>query len=155
MITRLWSGDPVSYAGTRHRLDDARMRPPPVTRPRIPIWVGGAMTKPRPRRRALRWDGACLYRIAPAEGWEDVTPDDVRRLRADARERPDGGDGFVIVVGGRERSTEAAKLADDRAYVAALAEAGADWFQEYVPPRLPYDEARRRIEAGPLGQRHG
>ena len=113
------------------------------------------MTKPRPRRRALRWDGACLYRIAPAEGWEDVTPDDVHRLRADARERPDGGDGFVIVVGGRERSTEAAKLADDRAYVSALAEAGADWFQEYVPPRLPYDEARRRIEAGPLGQRHG
>ena len=155
VITRLWSGDPVSYAGTRHRLDDARMRPPPVTRPRIPIWVGGAMTKPRPRRRALRWDGACLYRIAPAEGWEDVTPDDVHRLRADARERPDGGDGFVIVVGGRERSTEAAKLADDRAYVSALAEAGADWFQEYVPPRLPYDEARRRIEAGPLGQRHG
>jgi alkanesulfonate monooxygenase SsuD/methylene tetrahydromethanopterin reductase-like flavin-dependent oxidoreductase (luciferase family) len=155
VIDRLWSGESVSYAGERLRLDDARMRPAPVTSPRIPIWVGGALTKPRPRRRALRWDGACLYRIAPAEGWEDVTPDDVRRLRADAQARPDGGREFVIVVGGRERSTAPDGLAEDRAYVAGLAEAGADWFQEYVPPRLSYDEARRRIEAGPLGPPQG
>ncbi len=155
VIARLWSGDSVSYAGERLQLDDARMRPVPVARPRIPIWVGGALTKPRPRHRALRWDGACLYRIAPADGWEDVTPDDVRRLRADAQDRPDGGREFVIVVGGRERSTDPDELADDRAYVAALADAGADWFQEYVPPRLSYDEARRRIEAGPLGPRPG
>ena len=52
-------------------------------------------------------------------------------------------------------ATDPDELADDRAYVAALAEAGADWFQEYVPPRLSYDEARRRIEAGPLGPRPG
>ena len=54
------------------------------------------------------------------------------------------------MVGGRERATEPDKLASDRRYVAELAEAGADWWQEYVPPRLSYDEARRRIEAGPL-----
>jgi probable F420-dependent oxidoreductase len=150
VITRLWSGDTVSFDGDRHRLDQARMRPTPLARPRIPIWVGGALTKPRPRRRALRWDGACLYRIAPEEGWEDVTPDDVRRLRDDATARPDGGRDFVIVVGGRERATDDAGLAADRDHVAALAEAGADWWQEYVPPRLPFDEARRRIEAGPV-----
>lgn len=150
VITRLWSGESVSFEGRRHRLDRAQLRPRPMAGPRIPIWVGGAMTKPRPRRRALRWDGACLYRIPPSDGWEDVTPDDVRRLRADAEERPDGGVGFVIVVGGRERSTEPDRLAADRRYVAELAEAGADWWQEYVPPRLSYDEARRRIEAGPL-----
>jgi hypothetical protein len=108
------------------------------------------MTKPRPRRRALRWDGACLYRIPPSEGWSDVTPDDVRRLRADADQRPGGGDGFVILVGGRERATDPDELAADRRYVAELASAGTDWWQEYVPPRLPYAEARRRIEAGPL-----
>jgi hypothetical protein len=98
----------------------------------------------------LRWDGACLYRIAPEAGWEDVTPDDVRRLRDDAAARPDAGRDFTIIVGGRERAADDERLAADRAYVAALDEAGADWWQEYVPPRLSYDEARRRIEAGPV-----
>lgn len=153
IVTRLWSGETVSFDGEHHHLDNARMRPRPLARPRIPIWVGGALTKPRPRRRALRWDGACLYRIAPEAGWEDVTPDDVRRLRADAEQRPggpDGSGGFSIVVGGRERATDPDKLTADRRYVADLADAGADWWQEYVPPRLTLDEARRRIEAGPL-----
>jgi alkanesulfonate monooxygenase SsuD/methylene tetrahydromethanopterin reductase-like flavin-dependent oxidoreductase (luciferase family) len=133
----------VSLA-TLTRLWDAELRPSSLARPRIPIWVGGALTRPGPRRRALRWDGSCLYRIPTEHGWEDVTPDDVRALRADARA------GFTILVGGRERATEPDGLAADRRYVAAMAEAGADWFQEYVPPRLSYDEARRRIEAGPL-----
>ncbi len=150
VITRLWSGESVSFEGRRLRLEGAQLRPRPLARPRIPIWVGGALTKARPRQRALRWDGACLYRIPPADGWEGVTPDDVRRLRADAEERADGGDGFVILVGGRERAHEPNQVASDRRYVAELAEAGADWWQEYVPPRLSYDEARRRIEAGPL-----
>ena len=150
VITRLWSGEQASYAGRHHVLDDARMRPRPVAQPRIPIWVGGQLTRSRPRARALRWDGACLYRIAPTDGWEDVTPDDVRRLRADADVRPGGGAGFTILVGGRERADDAAGSARDRAYVSALAEAGADWWQEYVPPRLSHDEARRLVEAGPL-----
>ena len=150
VLTRLWSGEPVSYQGQHLRLDGAVLRPRPVAGPRIPIWVGGALTRTGPRRRALRWDGACLYRIPPTKGWEDVTPDDVRRLRADAAARPAGGADFVIMVGGRERANDPDGLAADRRYVAALADAGADWWQEYVPPRLPYDEARRRIVAGPV-----
>ena len=70
-----------------------------------------------------------IHRIAPTDGWEDVTPDDVRRLRADADVRPGGGAGFTILVGGRERADDAAGSARDRAYVSALAEAGADWWQ--------------------------
>jgi hypothetical protein len=121
-----------------------------VAKPRIPIWAGGALTRAGPRRRALRWEGACLYRIPTEEGWADVTPDDVRRLRAEAQARPDGGDNFVIAVGGRERSDD---VEADRRYVAELAAAGADWWHEYVPPRLTYEEALRRIESGPLRRR--
>jgi len=107
----------------------------------VPVWVGGAITKPGPRARALRWEGACLYRVPPPE-WEDLTPDDVAALRADAGPAP-----YVIAVGGRERRKD---LDAERAYVAALAEAGADWWHEYVPPRLDLAEARGRIVAGPL-----
>ncbi len=71
-----------------------------------------------------------------------MTADDVAALRADAGRSP-----FVIIVGGRERRED---LAAERAYVASLADAGADWWQEYVPPRLDLTEARRRIVAGPI-----
>ena len=109
--------------------------------PEVPVWVGGALTKPGPRARALRWDGACLYRVPPP-GWEDVTPDDVAALRADAARAS-----FVIAVGGRGRINN---LTAERRYVASLAEAGADWWHEYLRPRLPIEAVRRRIEGGPI-----
>ncbi len=126
-LVGLWSG--------------TRLQPPPVQVPHIPIWVGGAITKAGPRARALRWDGACLYRVPPPD-WEDLTPDDVARLRADA-----GHPSYVVAVGGRERRDD---LVAERRYVASLADAGADWWHEYVPPRLSWPEARRRIQAGPV-----
>lgn len=134
-IDRLWS------AG----LDGPALRPPPVQRPRIPIWVGGAITRRGPRARALRWDGSCLYRVPPGEGWQDVTPADVEALRADAEAlgKPD----FTIAVGGRQRSDDRAA---DLRYVADVAAAGANWWTEYAVPSLPYEEARRRIAGGPL-----
>ncbi len=147
VIAGLWSGRPVTFQGRHFTVDDAELRPTPIQRPRIPIWVGGAITKRGPRERALRWDGACLYRVPPDQGWDDVTPDDVRRLRHSAEQRPGGNAGFVIAVGGRERAED---ISVERRYVAELAAAGADWWHEYVPPRLTLAEARRRIESGPV-----
>ncbi len=134
-------GDPVIGEGRRADLLEAGLATVRAACPDVPVWVGGAITKPAPRARALRWDGACLYRVPPPE-WEDMTAGDVAALRADA-----GRADFVVVVGGRERGAD---LDADRRYVASLADAGADWWQEYVPPRLDLAEARRRIEAGPI-----
>jgi alkanesulfonate monooxygenase SsuD/methylene tetrahydromethanopterin reductase-like flavin-dependent oxidoreductase (luciferase family) len=142
VITALWSGEPVTHHGRYFTLDGAVLRPVPVRRPRIPIWVGGAITRRGPRARALRWDGACLYRADPDRDWVDVTVEEVRGLRAD------GGAGFVIAVGGRERRAD---LAAERRYAAALADAGVDWLHEYVAPGVSLSEARARIEAGPIG----
>ena len=136
-------GDPVvgHGRGTRGARLDAALAEIRDQAPEVPIWVGGAATLPAPRARALAWDGSCLYRIPPPE-WEDLTPDDVAALRADA-----GRASYTILVGGRERADD---LAADRRYVAAIADAGADWWQEYVPPRLTLAEARRRILSGPI-----
>ena len=41
IVTRLFTGDVVSYDGTRVSLEKAQMRPLPVQRPHPPIWVGG------------------------------------------------------------------------------------------------------------------
>lgn len=45
VITRLYTGDVVSYEGRRISLHDAQLRPLPVQRPHPPIWIGG--TGPR------------------------------------------------------------------------------------------------------------
>lgn len=42
ILTRLYTGERVSYAGKRVSLDDAQMRPLPVQSPRPPLWIGGA-----------------------------------------------------------------------------------------------------------------
>lgn len=41
VIERLWSGEPVSYAGTIFRLKDVRISMAPLQRPRPPIWLAG------------------------------------------------------------------------------------------------------------------
>jgi len=141
IIDGLWSGRTVTHHGAHFQLDGVTLRPRPVQRPRPPIWIGGQLTLRRPRERALRWDGSCLYRVKPPD-WDDVTPDDVRELRADAGSRP-----FTIVVGGRRRRDDERA---ERDYVAALAEAGADWWQEYLSPETPLEAARDHIARGPL-----
>lgn len=41
IVTRLFSGDVVSYRGKRVSLEDAQLRPLPVQQPHPPIWIGG------------------------------------------------------------------------------------------------------------------
>jgi alkanesulfonate monooxygenase SsuD/methylene tetrahydromethanopterin reductase-like flavin-dependent oxidoreductase (luciferase family) len=146
VIDALWRGDEVHHEGTYYRLDGVALHPCPVQRPRIPIWVGGQYLRRRPRERALRWDGSCLYRAEPPD-WDDMTVDDAHELRRLASARPDGGRGFAIVIGGRRRRDD---IAAERHYIASLAEAGVDWWNEWVPPRTPVARVRELIGAGPL-----
>jgi probable F420-dependent oxidoreductase len=41
IIRRLWEGETVSYTGKHFQIENARITPEPVQRPRPPIWVGG------------------------------------------------------------------------------------------------------------------
>jgi len=41
IVTRLFTGDVVSYRGRRISLRDAQLRPTPVQQPHPPIWIGG------------------------------------------------------------------------------------------------------------------
>jgi hypothetical protein len=141
IIAGLWTGKPFSYRGKHFTVDEVTFLPPPVQRPRIPIWVGGGYPNRRPTERALRWDGSCLYRETHGGEWEDMSPDDVRALRGRAGDKP-----FAISVGGRDRGED---HDSERAWIASVAEAGADWWQEYVPPG-DRDAMRAAVDRGPL-----
>ena len=100
ILVGLWSGIPFSYQGQHYTIDDVTFLPRPAQSPRIPIWVGGGWPHPGPTQRAVRWDGSCLYKLAEDGSEQDMTPDDVRALRAIV-ERQRGADvAFDIVVGG-------------------------------------------------------
>ena len=60
IVTRLCTGDVVSYTGKRVSLHDARLRPRPVQLPAPPIWIGGTgprRTLPLAARYADVWHG--------------------------------------------------------------------------------------------------
>ncbi len=144
LLTRLWSGRQTSFDGSFHHVHGVRLLPKPVQRPRIPIWIGGVWPSKGPTQRALRWDGACLYK-RPSQG--DFTPEDVRELVGLSQARPNADTPFDIVVGHAcwQRMKNNRR---ENAYVASLARAGATWWSMYISPDT--EKAMRRcIQAGP------
>jgi alkanesulfonate monooxygenase SsuD/methylene tetrahydromethanopterin reductase-like flavin-dependent oxidoreductase (luciferase family) len=133
IITRLWSGEVVTYQGSRLRVDGVRFLPTPLQSPRIPIWSAVLWPpRPSPVRRAARCDGAAPFR---PDG--PLTPDNVRELRAAIEQERASNEPFDICLHGpREHA---------RGYEAA----GVTWLMESFLPEEPLDEVQRVIERGP------
>ncbi len=133
IVTRLWTGEKVTYSGAVHAIDDVQFLPRPVQTPRIPIW--SAMLLPAndgPVRRGARVDGVMPIRRRGA-----MTADDVRSVRA-----------AIAAVRGSESPFDVA-VTGTGANAAALAEAGATWLLTDFDGRSTLAEARRVIEHGP------
>ncbi len=141
VLAGMWSGRPYSYAGKHYGVAEGTFLPAPVQIPRIPIWVGGAYPHSAPLRRAARWDGAALFK--PNTNW---TAADVRALKAALEAEHPLPATFDIVVGPMERSADTEEKRD---WMQSLAEAGATWWVEWIPPGEP-DMMRREAARGPL-----
>jgi hypothetical protein len=135
VLTAVWTGKPVRHAGRHYRLAGnpgtaeadwkAQCYPPPVQRPRIPIWVGGTWVPDRPggrpMRRAARWDAAVPMRIDGRWQVDDTAA--VRRfLDGTTSDGPD-----LVVPGETEAGTSGPVHA-------AHESAGATWWAESVHP---------------------
>jgi alkanesulfonate monooxygenase SsuD/methylene tetrahydromethanopterin reductase-like flavin-dependent oxidoreductase (luciferase family) len=110
---------------------DGEFEPPPVQRPRIPVWAAARWPNRRPVRRAARWDGLFPIELPGPEALEELV-EDVHRLRGGTDDPFD----FVVEIApdGTPDPWEAA---------------GATWVLTafgYTPRR---DEVRHAIEAGP------
>jgi alkanesulfonate monooxygenase SsuD/methylene tetrahydromethanopterin reductase-like flavin-dependent oxidoreductase (luciferase family) len=153
VVTRLWSGQVVRHEGVHYRLAGtdgwgALHHPPPVQRPRVPVWV--ATTWPqggRPLRRAARWDGVVPMRTDFA--WE---PSDTAGVVAAVARLRGSLDGFDVVVPGETDAGSGGRA------VEAHARAGATWWTEAVHAFRfgyedggvwPREEMAARIAAGP------
>ena len=125
--------------------------PPPVQRPRVPIWVAGTWPSKPPFRRAARWDG--VVPVARGAGMvNSLTPDQVRDVVAYIGERRSGNEPFDVVVAGHT------DIDGDTAVAQGYADAGATWWLEDVSPWAfgwqwdgpwPIDQMNDRVRAGP------
>ena len=132
IITRLWSGETVSYAGRRLRVDGVRFLPVPVQRPRIPIW-SAVLWPPRanPIRRAARCDGVVPFNPA------GMTPEQVVDLRARiGAARADDSPYDICLHGPPALARE-------------FADVGVTWYMESLLPDEPVAEVWRVVGEGP------
>lgn len=148
ILVGLWSGEPFSYTGKHYQIKEVTFLPKPVQQPNIPIWVGGGWPG-KPIRRAARFEGFIPYKNTDTPGqWQDITPEDVRQIKAYIAAHRTASTPFDLAFGGRKRSAD---WEQDRAHVRAMAEAGATWWNEFIePPDLDLELVRQAIRRGPL-----
>jgi alkanesulfonate monooxygenase SsuD/methylene tetrahydromethanopterin reductase-like flavin-dependent oxidoreductase (luciferase family) len=147
ILSGLWSGKPFSYKGRHYTLDEMTFLPPPVQTPRIPIWVVGAWPREKSLARVLRYDGLLPAKLDADGSFAEVTPDDLRAMKAYIEERRTATTRFDIVYEGRTPGDDSARAAE---IVRPYAEAGATWWMEamWEAPNTPADVGAR-IRQGP------
>jgi alkanesulfonate monooxygenase SsuD/methylene tetrahydromethanopterin reductase-like flavin-dependent oxidoreductase (luciferase family) len=137
ILDGLWRGEPFSYRGKHHVLEEITFLPRPVQTPRIPIWIGGSAQRKGPVRRAARWDGVLPLPVPTDNGGRHLTATEVQRTERGP---------FDVALGGLERGPD---WEEERAHIASVAEAGATWWMEGIPAANSAS-MRAAIERGPL-----
>ncbi|HEX6870780.1 MAG TPA: LLM class flavin-dependent oxidoreductase [Micromonosporaceae bacterium] len=152
LLSHLWRDEPFSFEGKHYRArpTSEMIPPPPVQRPRIPVWVVGLWPSKRSMRRVAGWDG-WLPNVKSPQGYAE-RPDrerlaeGARWLREQRARQGLPADGFDVVM---EGSTEPGESAV--AEVREWARAGATWWLEanWSMAGDVVQQCRQRLRAGP------
>jgi hypothetical protein len=152
ILTGLWRGQPLNYNGKHYKIKETKFYPPPppVQKPRIPIWVVGAWPRMKSMRRVLRYDGLLPAKMTDDGKFADVTPDDIRAMEVFIDEHRTQTTPFDIVMEGKTPGDDHEQAA---AIVRPWAEAGATWWIEAMWGALDkpdgLEAVRQRIQQSP------
>ena len=152
ILTNLWAGDQFSHAGKHYQVEITENTfsppPPPVQKPRIPIWVVGAWPSIKSMSRALRYDGL-LPNVMEENGnvrMSPPTPNEIIKMREFIEARRDQATPFDIIVEGQTPG-------DDRQgaleIIEPYAQAGATWWIEAHWSTPEQEQVLARIKQGP------
>jgi alkanesulfonate monooxygenase SsuD/methylene tetrahydromethanopterin reductase-like flavin-dependent oxidoreductase (luciferase family) len=151
ILTGLWKGQPFGYNGKHYHIQPVKfphVPPPPMQKPRIPIWVVGAWPRPASMRRVLRYDGllpAMTGKTGKVE-MRSATPGEIRQMKTWIDQHRTETTPFDIIVEGTTPGDDPAQAA---AIVRPYAEAGATWWLEAKWDEPDLERVRTRIQQGP------
>jgi probable F420-dependent oxidoreductase len=140
ILNQLWSGEKVTYHGTHYTVDGVTLKPLPIQRPRIPIWIGGE--SPPALRRAARWDGWIMGGVNQ-DGTMNKTPEQVAQKVGTIRQYRTATAPFDVALTGYSTPL-GGTLARE------FESAGVTWWLESLHgSRGSVDEMIARAKAGP------
>lgn len=150
IVTGLWSGQPFRYDGKHYHVKeiDFMLPPPPVQKPRIPIWVVGAWPRLKSMQRALHYDGL-LPNIMGEDGkvrMSPATPAEIFTIKAFIEANRAETSPYDIVVEGKTPGKDRSQAAD---VTRPFAEAGATWWIEAMWTTSSLEHVLERIKQGP------
>ncbi len=152
ILTGLWSGVPYQHSGKHYQInlkgDFFRPPPPPLQKPRIPIWVVGAWPRPKSMQRALRYDGI-LPNVMGEDGKVRMSPPtahEIRQIQAYVAANHAQDTPFDIVVEGQTPGDDLESAVE---IVNLFREAGATWWIEAMWSIQDPEEVEARIQQGP------
>ncbi len=141
LLTKLWSGNPVTHKGTYYTITDFTHVPTPVQAP-IPVWIGGE-SKPA-LQRAAQWDGWIIGTIN--EKCEIIrSPEKLAEEIVYIQKYRKSDEPFDVAIDGVTKPNK-----KDRELVRQYERAGATWwFEGIFGLRGSEEEMLNRIKAGP------
>ena len=145
ILTLLYQRKQFDFDGKHYhlkltQLDEMHYPPQPIQQPRIPIWVPAIWPRRKSMMRAMKCDGLLPEKMT-SEGHVDVTPDDVREIKAyvDANRTLDTP--YDIVMSGKITGLDPSQRQEQ---LDQWIEAGVTWWievfwgepEEIVPERI-------------------
>lgn len=143
MLLGFWTGKPYAFTGEHFHIQEVTFLPPPVQRPRIPIWVAGYHPNTAPFQRAARYEGV-FPMTAFGESFGPAELGDV--LNVVRSERGTLHNYEVVVAGSTLQSTRN----EEQEIIETWQQAGATWWLEHITDWFGSKaELVARIQRGP------
>ncbi|GIL15382.1 MAG: luciferase-like protein [Chloroflexota bacterium] len=149
ILTRLWKGEAFEFNGKhfRARTPIFSQPPPPIQKPRIPIWVVGAVNREKSLRRVLKYDGLLPTLVAdrgdttPDVG-KSFTPEQLRAAVAWLNARREIETPLDVIV---ENQTPGDDPKRAREIIQPFADAGATWHIESMWDTMDMADGQARV----------
>lgn len=150
ILTRLYLREPFDFDGKHYhleltQLDQQHYPPKPVQQPRIPLWLPGLWPRQKSMQRALKCDGLIAEKISPEGEPQEVTPADVRAMKAYVEANRTESTPFDIVVIGKTGDLSRVQQVES---LSAWQQAGATWWVEDLWSQA-LEDIEARIQPGP------
>jgi len=153
ILDLLYKREPFDYDGKHYHLkltllDEAYYPPKPVQQPRIPLWVPGIWPRMKSMQRLLKCDGLFPQKMNSNGEFEEVTPHDLRQMKAYIDHNRSLTTPFDYVAEGKTGDLDPVQVKDK---MQEWAEAGATWWVEGLWEASEEQAAARLCQGPPKG----